>query len=895
MIGAAVAIAGAIVQAIALASNGNFIENLGAFVTDLLKGRFDQLPLNELVGLLILVIGFGTFFTIRYTSFLVKESQEPFRYTFWIEPFRLVTETPDKRISLAGLDRFHLLHHDLRERINQRITRFSLLEVKDSDSKRLDLASHVHVRGDFAVREDEDEKWVIQVMPRVMIGPPGSPETLAYPVKYLLSEKTGEGEKEEDNVLRETLDADRYNQIVERVYSSIATEVYRQILSDVKGKLLLFPTNYLRYVALFYEAKDFERSNTVDAYDYALELYREAERYFEMRFLGRIDSFLLKIPLLWRLVAKSQLMEARARIGYSRCLTYRRSISTLSGRRQNTLFETESELERAAGNLIELHNQINRKWKIEKSSDGQENQDRTEEGDRYKTMAAFLTFPNDSALRRDRPIFDRQRHSLFDAFTVGALAYAELSAVRKAERFLENAKAVDPDLSQTDPLWLLAAAEIQPDLDGTLFLLRRATEMAPDFEIAQYRLANFSEMRLRARNEIGKDRVQSVIEEYDEVLRINPGNTGALAAQGYLSWLLEELEEARKKFEEGRELKASVRQTFIGEFNYGLARVAAEKGEFNKSYDLYQQAIADDPGVGAYSAVTGSRVISSYYAYVGQQMLQRYEEFRKRVEKRIQEHSRGVEAGTNDERQVVSEKTLKTVHSFVLNDFGNAYLNYFHRSGDLSKLKEAILAYEEAIREYSENAVAYWNLDNAYAWEDAVIPYGSTDRGQPRIENRLEKAERLAPSWPIVIAGSAKSTVESGQRLVQKLKEDKDKAEKDLERKRKDLETRTSDQLEERREQPLGQGAQTRVQQADVPAEEPQELTDLRARIEELDKELANQHGGLVKAFKNYIDKIINQTKFISPSEGSKIEYDGKGSQRSVRDGHHERRAEQAE
>ena len=43
-----------------------------------------------------------------------------------------------------------------------------------------------------------------------------------------------------------------------------------------------------------------------------------------------------------------------------------------------------------------------------------------------------------------------------------------------------------------------------------------------------------------------------------------------------------------------------------------------------------------------------------------------------------------------------SDQTLRVVHSFVLNDYGNACLRYFHYHGGEGKLQMARRAYEKA-------------------------------------------------------------------------------------------------------------------------------------------------------------------------------------------------------
>jgi hypothetical protein len=111
---------------------------------------------------------------------------------------------------------------------------------------------------------------------------------MAYPVPYDL------GPAEQTT----NLDTARYEQIVERVYSSVATEVYRKIEADVRAKIDWFPTRHLRAVALFHEAEDMARSNTVDGYDRALDLYRSSQRYFDLALLRDARRKHVQVPLI---------------------------------------------------------------------------------------------------------------------------------------------------------------------------------------------------------------------------------------------------------------------------------------------------------------------------------------------------------------------------------------------------------------------------------------------------------------------------------------------------------------------------------------------------------------------------------------------------------------------
>ncbi len=804
------------------------------------------------------------------------------------------------------------------ERLNQRIQRFSLLDLKSSkqdftakagSNSETNLTSHIHIEGHYAIREETGGQWVIHVMPRVRIGPSSRPATLAYPVKFPLGEGASEAHRVDskrttetrDDVAEETLGADQYNQLVERIYSSVATEVYKQIKSDVRDKIALFPSNYLRAVALFHEAKDFERSNTIDAYDYAIELYRESKRYFDIANIKWISRSLVAIPLLWRMERKFLHMEARTRIGYSRCMIYRRVISALSGRSKNPLFEIRGQIEKGIDTLERLHKKY-RKIPVwmrlgpKRSPGDSKNEVRRKRQKRLNALLAFMTYPGDSILRRNQPLSERLRESLFDAHVVAALTYYYLDATERAQDHLDDAESVAPDLSVGDPLYLLAAAEIEPDLSKEIFLFQQAADRAPDFEIAQYRLAYYSEMRFRAQNEITMARAGSVIREYDEVLRINPGNIASLAAQGYLLWLLKSTQKAKKKFEEGCAIKATVRQTFIGELNYGLARIAAEEGRFNSSYDLYREAISADPGVGAYSATAGKSVTTSYYDYIGSAMLKRrYEPFKKNVVAGIEKYVRKIEksgksadgAGVLDkENKELSLRTLDVVRSFVLNDYGNACLNYFHRFGDFGELENAIRAFDEAKDLARENAVAYYNLANAYGWRRE-----SSDR----IAELLEKAERLAPAWPVVLVASAQSRLRSGEEEINKLYGEAateiEKAEKTL------IELKHIENLLAR---PREKGI-IEVSQAE-PTKKVKQAVPLSFEVQEKELRMLQGKGELVEKYRKHVRKaiegydrarkrseghvkdvlpkvnqIVKRTKLSSMFEGLEFNENGKG------------------
>jgi tetratricopeptide (TPR) repeat protein len=885
--GAIVALGAAIFQIVALAVEKDYLQNIGSFFINLAHGRFDALlggaeglSVQELLGLLVIVAGFGTYFAFRWTNFLLKESEEPFRYTFWIKPFLRVEKTPDTRFTLEGEDRFQLLDHDLMERLNRRIGRLSLLEVEKLDGNEKEaLRSHIHISGHYAIREEADGVWVVQVMPRLVIGPASRPATLAYPVNYVLSEERAQfhenvadaaKKQEPDSRKSSFLSAAQYNQIVERAYSSIATEVYRQIRSDVNEKIKLFPTDYLRAVALFHEAKDFERSNTVDAYDYAIELYRQSKRYFDIRLAGAVAKLFAKLPTLWRFVVNSEIREARARTGYCRCLIYRRVIAALSGRYQNCLFQVPGEITEVISRLATLHKRVSPKCTVRMRTEDPAETGTAAKGEvesRYNALMAFLTFPVDSPLKRSRPLYERLSQSLFDAHAVAALAYFRLDAPKHARVVLERGKAVAPRLSESHALWLLAAAELQPDLTQKLLYLQQATETARDFEIVQYLLAFHSEMRLRIRDEIQQAWVERVIKHYDAVLKINYGNIRALVAQGYLWWLLggkENLEKAWKKFEEGREIKTINRQTFDGDLNYGLARIAAENGDFNASYNFYRCALLAEPVMGAYSPAGGPRSKHSYYEYITSGMLARYERFQQTVAEQIQRQKA-------EHRPEAMEKTVNGMYSFVLNDYGNACLNYFHRFGDRAQLDKAIEVYTQAAVCDPDNVVAYYNLQNAYGWRQNP---GDNDR----LTECLLKAEKLAPAWPLVLTSSAQTQLSTIQKSIKEKRKEREANEEKLQQ----AQIQPADEAQA---VPIAKKAMESIGEVQVPQPvdsrgQPQAKTqpdDPRIKIKELDEAILKLMADINKLHEDLKEKVFRKTKLASLYEGLALDFKGNG------------------
>jgi tetratricopeptide (TPR) repeat protein len=779
--GSVVIVLTALLQVAFLIGNSQYLQKVANFLGRLVIGPRENLTagmqLYELIGVSILILGITIFALARWSRVLFKETGEPFRYTFWIEAFRPV---PTDDASAPKVAPFDLLQYDLRERLNFRIRRLSLLDDTAAhlgEGQRKGLIAHIHIAGEYAVRTDRDEEGkvhriVVRIMPRVRIGPPGQSEALTTPVEIPLlgdpQTKLADG-----NTIVHLASA-AYERVVERSYSRIAHEIYRRIKADLGDKVTLFPTSYMRAVALYHEAQDFERSNTIDAYDYALELYREANRYFDTRLFGPLSRVFARVPLLWLLVRRSLLMEAQTKIGYARCLIYRRAISAISGRYQNPLFVIPGTINKVIRQLERVHRRlVERGLRVEESpteDPGSPEVGRVLLRNRFKQLLTYLTFAGDTPTRRWEKLNARLCETLFQAYSVGALGYAYLDASQRAHSYLENARAIAPRLCEQNALWLLAAAECEVYVDSRLQWLERAAEQDPEFEIALYRRAFFTEMRLRLRNEIEPEQVNSVITYYERVLKLNPANIGALAATGYLWWLIGDLVKARQRYEEGLEVKAIVSQTFVGDLSYGLARVVAEEGKRVRAFQLFSQALSADPAVGTFSKGSSTQQVSAFFECIGPDMLSRFDKYEAVV--RGTDGDAGSQSPDPSSVQEEPEaKTRRAVYSYVLNDCGNAYLNAFFRDGDEHHASRAVYFFERAIQMHPDNCAAYVNLDQAYPW---------SRKWANRVEDCLEKARKLAPGWPALAIATVRSRCERAQAEIDQARSDLESTKKEL-------------------------------------------------------------------------------------------------------------------
>lgn len=762
----------------------------------------EVIPLLPFAAMLI----FGVWWVIlRYTGVLFRQSRETFRYTFSVGDFAPVDGIPRDGADDKRPDPLQLLAADLSERLNKRVGRLSLLKSPEGGETAAGGAgsraaatdadggwarrSHFHVEGVYGLRQDADGDWAMQVWPRVRIGSGSNPFTLSFPVRLPLDQEDG-ASQEPSPASRCRLGPAAYERLVERLYSSVATEIYRQIELDLGEKMKLFPTASLRAAARYYEAKDFENSTTIDSYDQALAMYRHSMDSFEASWLHGIRRMLAfwAPPLMWwdaPGIRPALRLEAKTELGYARCLIYRQLASRLAGRSSEAIFPVRAALQKSRRLLrwcyrasMPLFGAMPRSlsapllpvlgWRRGRGSHGAGR--KSKGGKAYLRFGArsyrlaWLAFPRVSPwhpLRRR--ICESLREELCEAYAVSALAHSLLLDSRRAAAYLRRAEALGDGVDARRALRLLVKAELEPSLPLRLVYLNEAKDLDPESEVILYRLASVSDFLARDRNLIGKERVGILVRQhYEAVLKVNPGNIASLIGQGYLLWLVGDLDKAAAKFKAGIEVQQVVRRTFVGDLRYGLARVRAEQAakllervpgpaELAKARLLLNQAAADydeatlaDPRVAAGSGATqgsSGAAGNSYYEFITEAIRKRYGEFCERIE-RLDDQPWGGNPDGPDGGEG-RKNTLGTVVGYALNDYGNACLSYYLRSevGTPSNryLRLAVESFRKARRALSGSTRVQYNLFVAETWLDGERAWKEADELAAQILDRRQR------------------------------------------------------------------------------------------------------------------------------------------------------------
>jgi hypothetical protein len=734
------------------------------WLTALRDLRFD-LVLQQLPVLLpTFTLGF-VWLLYTWNAFWLKESEAPFRYTYWVDGFDALSSNTDAR---SGQ-----LRYDLAERLSERIGRLTRANAKpekkadpkkasatarkssetaepSTDSFQTSGESHIHVGGYYVIRDTPDATWQIEVTAWVGIGPPGCPETKAhlvtFPMRCPPSARPRAAKKPaavKPCLKPEPLNALEYDQLVERVYFSVATQIYKQIRQDVQHKISLLPTDYFKATAYLHEAEDYARSNTLDAYDEARELYQAAMQHFEVSWQPMAQSRARRVwqigvrivstarravvrwlAHMWPSVAKSEVLASQAETGYAKMVLYRRALAALSGRRMNPVFEARPIARQAVERL--------------------------------------------QGLARDVP---SQPATLFDAYVTTALALGSLEDFESALIELENARQLLPGRAEQDARYLFVRGFIEPNLRTALLSFVRAVEVDPQFEVAQFQLAaTWDKLWRRApTSTFDTNLAEIVTREYAQVLKLNPGNVAAWDALGYVHWLQggeqheqqkEHLRQAEVYYLRGREYKQIKRETFVAELDQGLARIAAERGDAPKAYASYMDSITAFFAVGFSHLPRAASPRTGEFQFIGEAMIARFDAYRRQAEKAL---GGNTSASANGEASI--DRVRDCLRAFVRNDYAEACYAHFVRVGDPRSWELARLMFESASALIAQHEIGYvmpdYNLHSMYLGRAAIntrpLAEWEVDRFKDqavRGDHPLEQARRtiravreIEPDW----------------------------------------------------------------------------------------------------------------------------------------------------
>ena len=622
----------------------------------------------------------------------VREAQEAFRYTCSLGDFTPVTPEDAERLPFMS----ERLRHDVGRRLSERIARLTFIDPEIAAAQTTEgRVPHLHVCGHFLLREGADGMQTLEVVPRVRIGSAEAGEALAAPAEIRLESAEF---LSHDPLEPIELDPDTSERIVERVYFSLATEIYRQIRTDVSRKIDLLPTRHLRATAYLIEAEDYAHSNTLNAYEAARDLFLRSMTLYDSTWVplaggsarravqqvSRTNTALRTTvgQALARAsprAARRIVLIARAEVGYADMLLSTRTLAGLSGRRLNPIFLARPVAEQAVQRLETIL-------------------DHTEGA----------------------------RPALFNARVVLASACEALDWPSDAVAELARARGVDPLEADNNPRYVLALASTHQRLRSSLPYLRRAVELDPRSEVAQFQLARQTELFWRTRSSLEPSVARHAIEEYKRVLKINPSNVRAWANIGYIQWLLGNGARAREAYERARKLKDTLPDIYIADVDFGLARLAAEDMDVEGAYQHYIEGMAAIISQGAVQVDHDSPL----FELISPAMVDRFFEYHDRV-------LEGLDAQDRNPKKDKLRRIRQSIRAFVRNDYGLALHSLWERTGDDRWADRAAEQYKEARK----------------ANADFVIPYYLTARLEAT-RHRYDEAQRyrmrieaLEPDW----------------------------------------------------------------------------------------------------------------------------------------------------
>jgi hypothetical protein len=594
---------------------------------------------------------------VAWTRLWLKESKEPFQYTYSVGAFAPM-EGVDA-ISVEGSP-IRWLTRDLTKMLSERVHRLSYLDEEHVPAFDPDgpPASHVRIGGWYGLRRVES-CWELEVVPEVRLGGVGAPAKLARAVRLKLSPRDSGGE---NGAGPPDLTDGEYGMLFERIYWSVASQIYAQIHRGVEAKVQLLPRGSLRAAAYVHEADDYATSNTLDSYEAAQKLYRLALEVYEIgfrerpatpwrlrkvRWLTRFGkwrcAFRRARAQVWRRAGRREVMAARAELGLARMLVAEWHLRRLCGMIPREIFEAASIVEGAIERLSVIPDDIE---------------------DRETTLfRARVTKATIRLFLRDRP---------------------------GAKTVLRDAERLVPGGAREDAEFLFAAGMVEPDRLRSLRLLGQAVELNPMMERALFYRAQQCDEIWRRRPEFEPEVAELVDAEYRAVIALNPGNLSAWARRGYLGWLLAgkkspDPDRWRKRatdaLEAGRQYKEVRQEATVAELDWTMARLFAEDGEFARSYERY---------IGAVSARLANPAIDfekDFHLSATDALVERFREYRSQVRRKAAEARR---------ESTVSKRLISSVMAFVDNDCGLVHQAHYDRTGRESDLLDAKKAFAQA-------------------------------------------------------------------------------------------------------------------------------------------------------------------------------------------------------
>lgn len=668
LLGAALAVGGLALQAVVVASNSGVLAAIR-------EGNLSDLIL--FVPLAICVAGVAVVILRRSW---IAASEKPFSYTISVEPIQRLEPEGATRGTFARIDgvrRLDWLATDLTERLSDQVSRFSWVdeaELDRSDPER--WAAHVHIRGHYACRDvlRPPGHKEIQVRLWIRIGPPGAGEMFTVPVNYTLDSRSGHAE---------SVTQSDYEKIIYRVFVSVMTSLYRCLREDVKQKIDRLPPGRLRAAAYFNEAEDYEESGTIDAYVEAGKLYAAAARCNPVT--SRAPAWIVgRVPRWKKRVDRQRLLAPQARVGEARTCLYLHLLAHVSGQASTPVFEARPLLEDALTLLRELP-----------------------------------------------PDVDEREDTLHAATVTLALANALTGAWGAARLRLHQARAMTPSTKRWKGLELFTAGTLEHRAMSRLQYIRAAAERAPKWQVAQFRLVREMEMLWRRRESFERDVALEIVECYRS---LNPGIIAGWESGAYMHWLLGEpsdLDMAEVLLERGRQYSAIQKDTFVSDIDYGLARVAAEKGRVPSAYRHYVDAIAAGVAPGVDGHYTRS---ASYYTQtISARIFNRFREYRDKAECEIEEYVK---------EHPESRRMASSVRAFVLNDYGKAALAYAEATANPKIHEDAMCALRKAGLLSTRFLEPHVNLYLA-----SRPPARQTPDARAEAEVQLGEITRLDPRW----------------------------------------------------------------------------------------------------------------------------------------------------